>query len=130
MDLRPRRAPARVQGEASSATTWLVGRPKGSPAVRRVQRSLAGVVLLVALVLPAGFAQAQATVFRFSDTHTDDITTSLEGCLPEDLVGTGTLTETSTGQVVDTGKAFTVRVSTNTTSIQSTRATRRKRRRR
>jgi hypothetical protein len=82
---------------------------KRSPAVRRIQRSLAGVVLLIAVVLPAGLAQAQATVFRFFDTHTEDITTSLEGCLPEDLVGTGTLTETSTGQVVDTGKVFTVR---------------------
>jgi hypothetical protein len=41
---------------------------KRSPAVRRVQRSLAGVVLLVALVLPAGLAQAQATVMRFFDT--------------------------------------------------------------
>jgi hypothetical protein len=39
----------------------------------------------------------------------EGITTSLEGCLPENLFGTGTLTETSTGQVVDTGKVFTVR---------------------
>jgi hypothetical protein len=51
--------------------------PKTTAAVRRVQRSLAGVMLLVALVLPAGFAQAQATVMRFFDTHTEDITTSL-----------------------------------------------------
>jgi hypothetical protein len=82
---------------------------KRSSAVRRIQRSLAGVVLLFAVVLPAGLAQAQATVFRFFDTHTEDITTSLEGCLPENLVGTGTLTETSTGQVVATGNVFTVR---------------------
>ena len=82
---------------------------KRSPAVRRVQRSLAGVVLLAALILPASLAQAQATVMRFSESHTDELTTALEGCLPEDLVGTGTLTETSTGQVVDTGKVFTVR---------------------
>jgi hypothetical protein len=82
---------------------------KRSPAVRCIQRSLAGVVLLVALVLPAGFAQAQATVVRFFDTHTEELTTSLEGCLSEELVGTGTLTETSTGQVVDTGQVFTVR---------------------
>jgi hypothetical protein len=83
--------------------------PKPTAAVRRVQRSLAGVVLLAALVLPACLAQAQATVFRFSETHTEELTTSLEGCLPEDLIGTGTLTETSTGQVVDTGQVFTVR---------------------
>jgi hypothetical protein len=83
--------------------------PKTTAAVRRLQRSLAGVMLLVALVLPAGFAQAQATVFRFSETHTEELTTALEGCLPEELIGTGTLTETSTGQVVDTGKVFTVR---------------------
>jgi hypothetical protein len=77
-----------------------------SSAVRRIQRCLAGVVLLAALVLPAGLAHAQATVVRFSESHTQELTTALEGCLPEDLVGTGTLTETSTGQVVDTGKVF------------------------
>lgn len=81
---------------------------KTSAAVRRMQRSLAGAALLVALVLPAGAAQAQATVFRFFDTHTEVFTAPLEGCLSEDLVGTVTLTETSTGQVVDTGKVFTV----------------------
>jgi hypothetical protein len=83
--------------------------PNASRAVRRVQRSLAGAALLVGLLLPAGVAQAQATVFRFFDTHTETFTAPLEGCLPEDLVGTVTLTETSTGQVVDTGKVFTVR---------------------
>jgi hypothetical protein len=80
-----------------------------SSAVCRIQRCLAGVVLLAALVLPAGLAHAQATVVRFSESHTQELTTALEGCLPEDLVGTGTLTETSTGQVVDTGKVLTVR---------------------
>ena len=83
--------------------------PKTTAAVRRLQRSLAGVALLVAVLLPVGAAQAQATVFRFSETHTETFTAPLEGCLPEDLVGTGTLTETSTGQVVDTGNVFTVR---------------------
>jgi hypothetical protein len=83
--------------------------PKTTAAVRRVQRSLAGAALLVALLVPVGAAQAQATVFRFSETHTEEITTALEGCLPEELVGTGTLTETATGQVVDTGGVFTVR---------------------
>lgn len=83
--------------------------PNASRAVRRVQRSLAGAAILVGLLLPAGVALAQATVFRFFDTHTETFTAPLEGCLPEDLVGTVTLTETSTGQVVDTGKVFTVR---------------------
>ncbi len=81
---------------------------KRSPAVYRVQRGLAGAALLVALLLPAGAAQAQATVFRFFDTHTEVFTAPLEGCLSGDLVGTVTLTETSTGQVVDTGKVFTI----------------------
>jgi hypothetical protein len=59
--------------------------------------------------VPAGPAQARATIFRISDTHTETFTGPLEGCLPEDLVGAGTLTETSTGRVVDTGKrVFTV----------------------
>ena len=83
--------------------------PKTSPAFRRIQRSLTGAALLVALLLPAGAAQAQATVFRFSETHTETFTAPLEGCLPEDLVGTVILTETSTGQVVDTSTVFTVR---------------------
>jgi hypothetical protein len=82
---------------------------KGPSTVRRVQRSLAGVAFLVALLIPAGAAQAQATVFRFLDTHTETFTAPLEGCLSGDLIGTVTLTETSTGQVVDTGGVFTVR---------------------
>jgi hypothetical protein len=41
---------------------------KTSLTVRRMQRSLAGGALLVALLLPAGAAHAQATVFRFFDT--------------------------------------------------------------
>jgi hypothetical protein len=80
-----------------------------SQAVRRMQCSLASVALLVAVLLPAGAAHAQATVFRFFDTHTETFTAELEGCLSGDLVGTVTLTETATGQVVDTGKVFTVR---------------------
>ena len=82
---------------------------KTSSAVRRVQRSLAGSALVVALLVPAGWAQAQATVFRFEVTQTFTFDAPLEGCLPEDLVGTVTITETSTGQVVDTGKVFTIR---------------------
>jgi hypothetical protein len=82
---------------------------KRSSTVRRLQRSLAGGVLLVALLLPAGAAQAEAIVFRFSETHTETFTSPLEGCLPGDPVATWTLTETATGQVVDTGTVFTVR---------------------
>jgi hypothetical protein len=74
-------------------------------AVRRIRRSLASAALVMgALLLPAGPTQAQATVLRFSGAHTETFTTALEGCLPEDLVGTVTLTETSTGQAVDTGR--------------------------
>lgn len=83
--------------------------PKTPPAFRRIQRSLAGVALLVALLLPAGAAQAEAIVFRFSETHPETLTAPLEGCLPGDPVATWTLTETATGQVVDTGTVFTIR---------------------
>ena len=54
---------------------------------------------------PACLNQVEATVFRFSiPPHTETFTGPLEGCLPPDLIGTSTLTETSTGQVVDTGE--------------------------
>lgn len=77
---------------------------ESSAAVRRVRFSLAGAALVVgSLIILAGPVQAQATVSRFFGTNTDTFTASLEGCLPEGLVGTVTITETSTGQVVDTG---------------------------
>ena len=67
----------------------------------------AGIVLGV--LIPAGAAQAEATVFSFSDSHTETFTGPLEDCLLPDLIGTATLTETATGHVVDTGKnVFTV----------------------
>jgi hypothetical protein len=82
---------------------------KMSLAVRGVQFLAASAAIAGALVIPAGAAHAQATVFRFSDgPHTETFTGPLEGCLPPDLIGTSTLTETTTGQVVDTGKVFTV----------------------
>ena len=56
-----------------------------------------------ALLASGALAQAEATVSRFSGTHTETFTAPLEGCLPEDLVGTVTLTETFYGQAVDTG---------------------------
>jgi hypothetical protein len=82
---------------------------KLSLTVRGVQFLAASAAIVSALLIPAGAVQAQATVFRFSDTHTETFTGPLEGCLPPDLIGTATLTETTTGQVVDTGKnVFTV----------------------
>lgn len=75
-----------------------------SLAVRGVPFLTAGAALVLALLIPAGAAHAQATVFSFSDTHTETFTGPLEGCLPPDLIGTATLTETTTGQVVDTVK--------------------------
>jgi hypothetical protein len=49
--------------------------------------------------------QAQATVICFLLTAAhQDIHRRLEGCLPPDLIGTPARTETTTGQVVDTGK--------------------------
>lgn len=82
---------------------------KTSLAVRGSQCLLACAALVATLFISTGSARAQATVFSFSDTHTETFTAPLEGCLPADLVGTVTLTETSTGQVVDTGhNVFTV----------------------
>lgn len=81
---------------------------------RRTPRRMVSILATLGLVAgmlaaTAGSAQAKATVERFFGTHTDTFTSPLEGCLPEDVVGTVTVTETSTGQVVDTGKnVFTV----------------------
>lgn len=69
----------------------------------QLRRSFAGAVLLLVALISAAPAEAQATISRFFFTHTETFTAPLEGCLPEDLVGTVTLTETSTGQVVETG---------------------------
>jgi hypothetical protein len=83
--------------------------PKTSLAVRGFQCLLACAALVATLFISTGSAQAQATVFSLSDTSTETFTAPLEGCLPQDLVGTVTLTETISGQVVDTGKnVFTV----------------------
>ena len=70
--------------------------------MRQLRRSFAVAVLLLVALMSAAPAQAQATLFRFSFTHTETFTAPLEGCLPQDLEGTVTLTETSTGQVVET----------------------------
>ena len=82
---------------------------KTSLAIRGSQCLFACAALIAALFISTGSAQAQATIFQFSFTHTDTFTAPLEGCLPADLVGTSTLTETTTGQAVFTGQnVFTV----------------------
>ena len=81
---------------------------KMSLGVRGIQFLAASAAIAGALLIPAGAAQAQATVFRFSGSDTETFSAPLEGCLPTDLVGNVTLTETTTGQAVDTGKVFSV----------------------
>ncbi len=77
---------------------------RSTSSASRVGRSLAGVELVVAaLGTPDIPVRAQAAIVRFSGTQTETFTAPLEGCLPDDLVGTVALTETSSGQVVDTG---------------------------
>jgi hypothetical protein len=66
------------------------------------------VLALLALLVPAGMAHAQATVFRFESQEQLTGTTALPECLPPDLVGTQTGTETTVGQVTDTGHSFQV----------------------
>jgi hypothetical protein len=63
---------------------------------------------LVGLLLPAGIAHAQATVFRFEFQELLPESTSLPECLPPDLAGTQTGTETTVGQVTETGRTFHV----------------------
>jgi hypothetical protein len=73
---------------------------------RRLGTCLA--LALIALLLPAGMAHAQATVFRFEFQQPLPDSTSLPECLPPDLVGMQTGTETTVGQVTDTGHSFQV----------------------
>ena len=63
---------------------------------------------LFTLLLPAGLAHAQATVFRFEFQEPLPDSTALPECLPPDLVGTQTGTETTLGQVTETGQTFQV----------------------
>ena len=53
-------------------------------------------------------AQAQANVFRFEFQEPLTGSTALPECLPPDLVGTQTGTETTVGQVTETGRTFQV----------------------
>jgi hypothetical protein len=72
-------------------------------AVRHSVRALWGAALMGSLLcIPAIPAYAEATLFRFASTHTETFTTPFF-CLPQDVVGTLTLTESSTALVVDTG---------------------------
>ena len=74
-----------------------------STTIRGIQSLLAGIALMSALLASAAPVQAEATVSRFSGEQTETFTAPLEGCLPEDLVGTVTITETFYGQAVETG---------------------------
>jgi hypothetical protein len=66
------------------------------------------VLALLALLVPAGMAHAQATVMRFESQQPLPDSTTLPECLSPDLVGTQTGTETTVGQVTDTGRSFQV----------------------
>jgi hypothetical protein len=63
-------------------------------------------VLTLFALLPAGIAYAQATVFRFEFQEPLTGSTALPECLPPDLVGTQTGTETTVGQVTETERGF------------------------
>ena len=56
--------------------------------------------LLAPLLLASEAASAKASSYRFFERHTEVVTETLE-CLPTGLFGTATVTETSTGHVVD-----------------------------
>jgi hypothetical protein len=78
------------------------GRELGFPA-----RALYCAAQVAATLISTEPAWAQASVVDFSETQTETFTAPLEGCRPGDLIGAVTLTETTTGQVVNTGKVFT-----------------------
>jgi hypothetical protein len=60
-------------------------------------------------------AQAQASIISLDQPpRTETYTAPLEGCLSQDLVGTVTSTETSTGQAVDTGNGVITAHGVNT----------------
>jgi hypothetical protein len=76
--------------------------------VRHRSRRWAAVLSMASLLTFAPSAHASATVDRFFGTQTQTFTAPLEGCLPDDLVGTVTVTETSSGQLVETPAGFIV----------------------
>jgi hypothetical protein len=65
------------------------------------------VLALLALLVPS-MAQAQAIIDRFEFQEPLTGSTALPECLPPDLVGTQTGTETTVGQVTETGQTFQV----------------------
>jgi hypothetical protein len=78
-----------------------------------VARRLGVCLALVLLVLLVpGMAQAQAIVDRFEFQVPLPESTALPECLSSDLVGAQTGTETTVGQVVDTGGSFHVHATT------------------
>jgi len=77
----------------------------------QLRRSFAGAAVVLVVLISAAPAQAQASVIPFSETSTVAYEAGLDSC-PEGEVlgGTLTITETSTGHVVETpGNVFTVR---------------------
>ncbi len=73
-------------------------------------RSRSRVISLVSCTMialaPLGLAspaQARAEVTHFTETNTFTFTGPSDFCLPEDQIGTVTITEVSTGQVTNTG---------------------------
>jgi hypothetical protein len=65
--------------------------------------------MLAAFMLPVGSAQARATLFDFYDTHTNSFSYQLPWCIPGNPTVNATVTETVSGQVVDTGRVVIVR---------------------
>lgn len=70
---------------------------------------LAVTLPIVALLAFPASAHASARLDSFYDSHTETFLAPLEGCLPDDLIGTVTVTETSTGKVVETASGDLVR---------------------
>ncbi|GHF39046.1 hypothetical protein GCM10018790_16070 [Kitasatospora xanthocidica] len=65
-------------------------------------------VLVVSVMGGAAPARAAGVVEHFDMTHTETYSAPLEGCLPPDLIGTVTVTEHSTGQVVSNGATVVI----------------------
>src|SRR5450759_2538201 len=88
--------PGRIRGESHERTQNPVH-------VRRCRPDRTG-------ARPATPANAGAIVDRESSSHTETFTAPLDFCLPEDLIGQVTITETSTSQSVQTvSDVFTIR---------------------
>ena len=74
--------------------------------MKRISRLAAiGGVLAAALVF-SGIASGVAAVGTFYDQHVETVQTALPECLPPDLVGTSTVTETTAGHFTQTTNGF------------------------